>query len=431
MPLGLNTGQQHTFFGFRVTGLLLKSYDDEKRENVMTRYLPSTVAIAALVAAMVVALPANAAPMRAYIGTYTPDPPGAAPDNHGQGIYLVDVDAITGAPSHPRLVAKALSPTWMTISADRKFLYATNEIATYGAAKSGSISAYAVDGTTGALKLLNVVDSGGAIPAFISIYPGGKFALVANYIGASFAVIRIKPDGSLGEMTDVVKPQGPLNPATASDNPPGQFTGSDHQNTRGHMIAPDPSGQYVIGDDAGRDQILVWRLDTNSGKLIEVSVTKSLPGSAPRHFVFGTGSKHIYQLQEQDSRLAVYDFANGKLTARGPTISALPDGYEGSNTASELLIDKAGKHLYFANRTQDSIAVFAISADGMVSKTANVPTEADHPRSLTLDPSGRFLYSLNQHGDNVTTFRIGADGVPKFTGKYMALASPAVMVFLP
>ena len=222
----------------------------------------------------------------------------------------------------------------MTLSADRKFLYVTNEIATFGAARSGSVSAYAVDGATGALKLLNMVDSGGPIPAFISIYPGGKFALVANYFGASYAVIRIKPDGSLGEMTDLIKPQGPLSPATAGDSPAGQLAGSDHRSTRGHMIAPDPSGQYVIGDDAGRDQIFVWRLDTNTGKLNEVSVTKSLPGSAPRHFAFDASSKHLYQLQEQDSRLAVYDFAKAAQAGgeRIPTVSSLPDGYEGSNT---------------------------------------------------------------------------------------------------
>jgi 6-phosphogluconolactonase (cycloisomerase 2 family) len=67
----------------------------------------------------------------------------------------------------------------------------------------------------------------------------------------------------------------------------------------------------------------------------------------------------------------------------------------------------------------------------MPSKIANVATEAHQPRSLTLSPDGRFIYSLNQGGDNVTTFRIGADGIPKFTGRYMALGSPAVMAFLP
>ena len=73
----------------------------------MARYLSPAVAIVVLAAATVLALPANAAPMRAYIGTYTPSPPGAASENHGQGIYLVDIDSTTGAPSHPRLVAKA------------------------------------------------------------------------------------------------------------------------------------------------------------------------------------------------------------------------------------------------------------------------------------------------------------------------------------
>jgi 6-phosphogluconolactonase (cycloisomerase 2 family) len=137
----------------------------------------------------------------------------------------------------------------------------------------------------------------------------------------------------------------------------------------------------------------------------------------------------MYQLLEQDSRLAVFDFKAGKLTQEGTSVSGLPDGYAGSNTASELLISKDGKRLYFGNRTEDSIGVFSADGDN-VKRIANVPTEGDTPRSLALDPSGEFLYSLNQKADNVTTFRIGTDGVPKFTGKYLPLGSPAAMVFL-
>jgi 6-phosphogluconolactonase (cycloisomerase 2 family) len=62
---------------------------------------------------------------------------------------------------------------------------------------------------------------------------------------------------------------------------------------------------------------------------------------------------------------------------------------------------------------------------------ANTHTEGTIPRSLTIDPSGKFLYSMNQRADNLTTFRLDANGVPKFTGKFMAIGSPAVMVFLP
>jgi len=138
----------------------------------------------------------------------------------------------------------------------------------------------------------------------------------------------------------------------------------------------------------------------------------------------------MYQLQEQDSRLQVYDFKDGKLTARGTSVSALPDGYQGSNTASELRIDNAGKHLYSGNRTQDTIATFAIGATG-VTRTANTHTGGNNPRSLTLDPSGKFIYSVNQGAGNVVAFRLGADGVPKATGSYLAMGTPAVMVFLP
>jgi len=229
----------------------------------------------------------------------------------------------------------------------------------------------------------------------------------------------------------VVKPDGPMGIYNGKDKPPGMFGSMEPHGTRGHMILPDPSGQYVLGADAGRDQIFVWKLDTNTGKLNQVSVTKSVPGAAPRHFAFSPDGKTLYQQQEQDSRLTVYSFANGKLTQRGSSISTLPAGFEGSNTTSELLIDKAGKYLYGANRNHDTIATMAVQGDGSVKLVANTHTEGTIPRSLTLDPSGKFLYSMNQSADNLTTFRLDANGVPKFTGKFLAIGSPAVMVFLP
>jgi 6-phosphogluconolactonase len=391
----------------------------------------TTVAVAALMAALTSADAAWAA--RAYLGTYTKDPAAGrgGGSGNGEGIYMVDIDAATGTPSHLRLMAKTLSPSWITLSADHKFLYAVNEIATYGANKSGSVTAFSVDPKSGALKQLNVMDSGGSIPCYISIHPSGKFLLVANYTGGSYEVIRLKPDGSLGEVTDVVKPEGPMGVYNAKDRPPGMFGSMEPHGSRGHMILPDPSGQYVLGADAGRDQIFVWKLDTNTGKLQQVSVTKSVPGAAPRHFAFSPDGKTLYQQQEQDSRLTVYGFANGKLTQKGPSISTLPAGFEGSNTTSELLIDKAGKHLYGANRNHDSIATMAVQGDGSVRLIANTHTEGTIPRSLTIDPTGKFLYSMNQGADNLTTFRLGADGVPKFTGKFLGIGSPAVMVFLP
>jgi 6-phosphogluconolactonase (cycloisomerase 2 family) len=389
-----------------------------------------TAALAAFTAGLLAS--ANSAyAARAYLGGYTPDAPGARSNNRGEGIYLVDVDNATGAPSNLKLVAKTLSPSWLTMSKDGKFLYAVNEVASFGPAKSGSVTAYAVNAQTGALKQLNVVSSQGAIPCYVSVHPSGKFLLVANYTGGTFSVIPIKADGSLGEATDVIKPGGPTNSANAVDAPKGQAPSQADRITRGHMIHADPTGQYVVGDDAGRDQIFVWKLDTNSGKLTEVSVTKTLAGSAPRHFAFSPDGKTLYQIGEYNMRLTVYGFAGGKLTPRGAGISALPDGYEGSGSASELLISKDGKRVYSANRTHDSIATFAVDANGGVKRIGVTPTEGATPRSLTIDPSGKFLYSMNQSANNLATFRFDANGVPKFTGKFLAVGTPATMVFLP
>ncbi len=370
---------------------------------------------------------------RAYIGTYTPNlaDPSVYAHGSGEGIYLANVDDVTGAVSGLKLVARDRSPAWFELSADNNFLYTVNEIDSYGPDKSGSVTAYAVDKASGALRKLNSVSSGGAVPCYVSIHPSGKFALVANWTGGTFSVIRIKPDGSLGETTDVIKPGGPTNSASAVDAPPGQGRSEPNRITRGHMIATDPSGQYVVGDDAGRDKIFVWRLNTGTGKLTEVSVTNALAGSAPRHFGFSPDGKTLYQIGEFNIRLTTYGFANGKLTPKGPSISAMPDGYQGSGSASRLLVSADGRHVYSANRTHNSIATFATAPGGLATKLATTPTEGQHPRSLTIDPTGKFLYSLNLRANNIATFRIDPRGVPKFTGQFLAVGAPAVMVFLP
>ena len=118
------------------------------------------------------------------------------------------------------------------------------------------------------------MDSGGSIPCFTSVDPSGKFLLVADYTGGAYEVIRLKPDGSLGEATDVVKPSGPMSTYTAADKPVAMFGDTRPHGSRGHMILPDPTGQYVVGADAGRDQIFVWKLDTTTGKLNQLSVTQ-------------------------------------------------------------------------------------------------------------------------------------------------------------
>lgn len=380
----------------------------------------------------VLADPATAATERAYIGTFTADPAQKQPRNHGEGIYLVDVDTGSGLLSNARLVAKTPSPSWIALSPDSKVLYAGNEIGNFNGTRSGSVSAFAVDRQTGKLTFLNAVSSEGAGPAYVAVHPSGRYVLAANYAGGSLSVLPVKPDGSLGAATDVVHPAGPLNPARASDNPPGNFDPSDHSASHVHMVGFDPKGDFVIADEAGLDQILIFKLNLGTGKLAAVSQTPSLPGSAPRHFVFDPAGRLFYQLQEQDSMLTAYAFdpATAKLV-REESVSALPKGFAGSGLASELLISADGRHLYAGNRLHDTISSFSADRNGHVALLGEIPTGADTPRSLALDPTGKFVFSLNQIGDSVTGFRVNAHGTLDFTGQFFPLGSPAAMIFLP
>ena len=197
------------------------------------------------------------------------------------------------------------------------------------------------------------------------------------------------------------------------------------------MILPDPSGQYVVGADAGRDQIFVWKLDTNTGKLNQVSVTKTIPGFAPRHFAFSPDGKTLYQQGEQNSRLQVYGFADGKLTAEG-RVHLDPAGGLSGRQHHLGASDRQGGQASLRRQPQSRLHRHHGGA-GRRQRQADRqhPYRRQIPRSLTLDPNGKFLYSLNQAGDNLTTFRLDANGVPKFTGKFLGVGSPAVMEFLP
>src|SRR6185436_17513907 len=107
-------------------------------------------------------------------------------------------------------------------------LYSTNETDRAGDDNAGTVSSFAIHRDDGTLELLNTVRSGGAGPTYVSVHPGGRFLLVANYFGGSVAVLPILADGRLGEASDVKNDAGKVGPAKAANAPPGSFAFSGH-----------------------------------------------------------------------------------------------------------------------------------------------------------------------------------------------------------
>jgi 6-phosphogluconolactonase len=361
----------------------------------------------------------------AYVGTYTPN---------GGGIYLFRIDHLSGALTQLQLVDDIRNPSWLAVNPAQTRLYALSEVDNYEGSRNGAVVSYAIDPGTLRLTRLGALHSAGATPAHLSVHPSGKFVFVANYGGGNVAVFPVAPDGSLAAPSDVRPSVGERHRARAVDDPPGQFAQSDHDSPHLHMVAADPSGQFVIADDAGLDLILVWRFDAEAGRLLpaEVPFVAAPSGSAPRHFVFHPNGRVFYNLHEHDAQVAVYDYDGAKGALRHKqTVSALPPKFAGSNLSAEIKITADGRFVYVSNRLHSGVSGFAVAGDGQLKMIGETWVHSDSPRSLAIDQDGEFLYSCNQKGDSITSFRInGSSGALQFTGRFEPVGSPVFMTIL-
>jgi 6-phosphogluconolactonase len=415
-----------------------------RRDSSRRLFLKTSVALAGTAPLVLGSLAAQSAKdaglLLAYVGTFSsplrevlPTQVDLPPGN-GRGIHLFHVNRSTGAMSPAGIHEMGTSPSCLALNSSGTCLYSANETDRAGADKEGTVSAFAIHRANGKLTLLNTVRSGGAGPTYVSVHPSGRFLLVANYFGGSVAVLPIVDDGRLGAATDIKNDAGKIGPARAANAPPGSFAISGHDGTHAHMIEADRSGRFVLHADLGLDKIFVWKFDEQKGVLTpnEPPAVSLPPGDGPRHFHFHSNGRWFYSIQEEGSTIVVFDYdaATGRLASR-QTISTLPRGFAGSNFCSEILVSADGRFVYAGNRLHDSIAIFAIAANGALTYAGEEWTRGNYPRSFTFDPSGRFLYCCNQRSDNLTVFRVDRQtGGLRFTGQYASVGNPSSIVFL-
>jgi len=361
-----------------------------------------------LVAAVAtVPLPAFAKSYILYAGSYT--------SGTSKGIYAWRFEDSNGSLSSLGLAAETSQPAHVWVSPNGKFLYAVNW------ETNGGVSAFRINPENGQLSLLNKVSSQGALPNQVVLDPSGRIAIAVNYASGTMAAYKVMPDGSLSDAFYIDKHTGtPLTPK------------QPYAKIHGVVFTKDSRYMYVA--DLGLDRVYAYKVDIANSTITSAdpAYVSVHAGSGPRRLQLSPNDKFLYVCHETDSEVSVFA-VNGVNIKEIQTISTLPAGVTVQNTTAEIMLDRAGRHLYVSNRGHDSIAVFNIDpANGELTLVANIPAGGRTPRNIRLDPSGKYLLSANEDSGTITELKVdGQTGLLNPTPVSVEINHPGGLYFAP
>lgn len=327
------------------------------------------------------------------IGSYT--------QGTSQGIYRLSFDSQTGLlDAKPLQVIKSANPSWLTLSADQRRLFAVNENGPGQRDVVGRVSSFAVDPKSRQLSPINQVQSLGNEPTHSSLSADGRYLFVSNYSvaedpGGSLAVLPVDAGGRLSP------------PVQLSSHPASRVNPERQRSAHVHSTVSSPDGQYVFSNDLGADRVFVYRYEPKAHPehplIAATPASVQLPpGSGPRHLLFGADGKHAYLSMEMSAQVAVFDYQAGQLIQRQQV--DLAAGQPAANKAAAALhASRDGKFLYVSNRgAANELLVFAIDpVSGELKELQRRSVEGDHPREFSLDPSEKFVLVANQKSNQI------------------------------
>lgn len=320
-----------------------------------------------------------------------------------QTVAADDNDPATPTPEG----AVAINPSFLTLSADERFLYAVH-------GDSTKVSAFAVDPSSGRLAHLNTVDVGRTNPVHLSIDSSGAWLVVACLTAPGCVLVLPRlSDGRLGAPVSTLELPGTPGPHKTQQLGPNP-----------HHVVFDPSGQWLAIADRGVDRVFIARLDPVSGQLVlnDPGWAQLREIEGPRHIVFHPTRPHAYLVSELRSTVTTFDWdvTRGTLTPTQVVASHAPT-MVGDTRAAEIAVTGSGGYVYASNRSgagdstpggpsPDTIGIYEVDRAGELAPVGWVSTEGIRPRFFGIDPTGRGLFAANEVTDTVVGFTIDGGG---------------------
>jgi 6-phosphogluconolactonase len=341
------------------------------------------------------------------VGTYT----NTCQSN---GIYVYEFNANSGDFKLKNSSENVLSPSYLSVSADNKFVYAVNENGT-----QSTVSAFGYDAKSGKLKFLNKNDALGADPCHL--INDDKNVIVANYSGGNLVVFKKSPNGSITPVQQLIQHEG-KGPNVARQ-----------EKAHVHMVCFSPDKKFVLSNDLGLDKVFIYKYNPNSkNEMLTLKSTVDVkPGSGPRHLTFSKDGKFVYLIQELDATLTTFSYDKSGSLKKIAETSILAKGFTGGTGAAAIKISPDGNFLYVTDRVDaNNISVYKILKNGSIELVEQLSTLGKGPRDFAIDPTGNYLLVGHQYTNDIIIFkRDKATGKLTDTGKKIELCSPVGLVF--
>lgn len=269
---------------------------------------------------------------------------------------------------------------------------------------------FAVDRKSGVLSELNRVTVPQAGP-YLTTDRRNRYLLATYYGAGAVSVHGLESDGSIGRQIQWIETE-----------------------KHAHSIQLDSTNRYAyVPHTNPSNAIYQFRFDERTGQLSPNDPHRIQPQTpeGPRHFVFHPGGNYLYSVNENGSTVSAckLDPDTGRLKPL-QVISTLPESRDCvRNSCAEIRITRNGRFLYASNRGHESLAIFAVNADGSLDARGHQPTEAG-PRFFDLDPTGKFLLCVGQRSGHLSLYRLLADGSMTRCSRHRVGESPLWIHFV-
>lgn len=316
----------------------------------------------------------------AYVGTYTHE--------NSVGIHIYDVD-VEGGSLKERKVVPINNPSDLVVSKNHKFLYS---IADEG------VEAFQIQ-ADGDLIPMNKQWIGGMRGCYVEVDDENRYLFVGGHHDGRVSMMKLEEDGSIGEIADGVFHKGM-----------GRSIAQRNFIPHVDCVKLTPDQKFLCAVDNGLDQVKIYRVDYEYGKLKLIDIIRGPLESAPRMIRFSRDGKYAYILYELYNVVEVYQYSvvnEQPVFEKIQTVSTAPKKEEDVCAASGMEISKSGKYLFCSNAGVNSVVCYEIDPDtGMLAEAFVTRVNSDYPKVLAVYPDEKHYLTLNNNSNDIFSYKI-------------------------